>query len=572
MSYRLRPYQEAAIEGVNDAFKTNGSTLVVMATGLGKTVLFTEVIKREKKRALVIAHREELIWQAANKIKQATGEEPGIEMAEHRATKSAIWGQHRVVVASVQTLNAGNSGEGRMKLFDPSEFGLVVIDEAHHAIADSYRRVIQHFQQQPGIKLLGVTATPDRTDEEALGQIFHSVAYTYDIVDGIRDGWLCPIETQAVIVDGLDLSSVRTTAGDLNGGDLARVMEYEQNLHEIAHPTLELSGKKKTLVFAASVAHAERLAEIFNRHDPGCARWVCGETPKEERRQMFADFAAKRFRLLVNVGVATEGFDDPGIEVISIARPTKSRSLYAQMVGRGTRTLPGVVDRVNDLFLGEWGAEQRAAAIANSAKPAVTILDFVGNAGRHKLVCAADILGGSYPDEVVDLARKRVEQEGKAKNMLEALEEAEEQLRREREKARQAEESRRARLQVKAKYATAPVDAFDIFGVTPQRERGWDKGKQPSQKMLALLEKQGINTDNIDFAQARQLIQEITNRWDKGLCSLKQAKLLKRFGHDATNMTRQEASALIDSLIGGKKSAAPVDGVALAAAAGIERF
>lgn len=544
---RLRPYQDKAVESVHAEFQTVNSTLLVLPTGTGKTVVFSEVIARENRRAIVIAHREELIWQAASKIKQITGEEPGIEMAEYRASVHGLYGKHRVVVSSVQTLNAGNDGAGRMCNFDPNEFGLMVIDEAHHATAASYRRAIEHFRKNPNLKILGVTATPDRADEAALGQVFESVAFDYEIVDAIHDGWLVPIETRAVVVDGLDLSEVRTTAGDLNGADLSRVMEYEQNLHEIAHPTLDITKGRKTLVFATSVAHAERLAEIFNRHENDCARWVCGETPKENRRAMFADFAAGKFRLLVNVGVATEGFDDPGIEVVAIARPTKSRSLYAQMVGRGTRPLPGIVDRTIGEGLFEWGAAERLAAIAGSKKPRVEILDFVGNSGRHKLVTCADILGGNHDDAVIERAKAKAEKGGKPKNMLEALDEAEEELRQEREEARRREEADRTRLRLKAKYVTAPVDAFDVFGIAPPRERGWDTGRQPSQKMLALLEKQGIDTSNINFTQARALISEITGRWDKGLCSMKQARILQRAGYP-TDVSREEASKLIDQI------------------------
>jgi superfamily II DNA or RNA helicase len=190
------------------------------------------------------------------------------------------------------------------------------------------------------------------------------------------------------------------------------------------------------------------LAEIFNRHEGGSANWVCGNTPKEDRRKMFSDFAAKKFRILVNVGVATEGFDDPGIEVVVIARPTKSRSLYAQMIGRGTRTLPGVVDRAerDNLFTGQWEAKDRLAAIASSAKKSLLVLDFVGNAGRHKLVTTADILGGKHTDDVIEKAAKKAAEAGKPMNMLDALDAAEEEARKEREVARLRDEAKRAAL------------------------------------------------------------------------------------------------------------------------------
>jgi superfamily II DNA or RNA helicase len=165
-------------------------------------------------------------------------------------------------------------------------------------------------------------------------------------------------------------------------------------LHGIAAPTIELTGDRKTLIFAASLAQAERLTEIINRHKPNSAKWVHGGTPKEERRSLFPAYTASEFQYLVNIGVTTEGFDEPGIEVVVMARPTKSRNLYAQMVGRGTRTLPGVIDYIED-------PEDRKNAIHDSGKPSLEVIDFVGNAGQYKLITSADILGGRYDDEIV---------------------------------------------------------------------------------------------------------------------------------------------------------------------------
>jgi superfamily II DNA or RNA helicase len=531
----LRPYQKAAVDGVFDAWRTARSTLLVQPTGTGKTVTFAHVINRMPAgRALVLAHREELIFQAADKIEAVTGAKPDIEMAEMRADH-AMFGKARVVVSSIQTQCAGRNGDTRMKRFDPREFALLVVDEAHHATAPTYRRVLEHYGQNPDLKILGCTATPDRHDEEALGQVFDSVAFDYELLDAIHDGWLVPIQQRSVVVDGLDYSSVRTTAGDLNGADLARVMEYEETLHGIAAPTMDLAAGRKTLVFAASVAHAERLCEIFNRHRTDCARFVTGTTPKDDRRAMLADYAAGKFQMLVNVGVATEGFDEPGIACVVMARPTKSRALYAQMAGRGTRPLPGLVDGLPE-------ADARRAAITASAKPACEIVDFVGNSGRHKLITTADILGGNYSDEVVDRARAAAEKaDGAAIDMAEALVDAERQLAEERERAS------RAAIRVKARYTSQVVDPFDVFQMEPWRERGWDKGRQPSEKMLALLERNGIETRGLTFTQAKQLVGEIIHRYEERKCSFKQARLLARYGYP-TDVPFAEASRLIDAL------------------------
>ncbi len=297
---KTRAYQVEALEGIRTQLEANNSTLLVMATGLGKTIVFAQTVKEymEWGRVMVLAHREELISQAWRQLKAVTGCEADVEMADYRANSYGAF-RSRIVVSTIQTQVAGMAGKGRMTKFDPNEFNLIVVDEAHHSAAKSYKRVIEYYRQNPDLKVLGVTATPDRADEKALGQIFETVAYEYGIREGIEDGWLVPIRQQSVYVEGLDYSSVRTTAGDLNGADLARVLEFEETLHRIASPTIELCGDKKTLVFAASLAQAERLTEILNRHKSGSAKWVHGGTPKEVRRDLFPEYANGGFQYLV---------------------------------------------------------------------------------------------------------------------------------------------------------------------------------------------------------------------------------------------------------------------------------
>lgn len=539
---QLRPYQLEAVERTFTAWESAHAVLGVAATGMGKTILFASIIERHPGRVMVIAHREELIFQAADKIRKVTGLEADIEMADMRAAEtSSLADKARVIVSTIQTQTAGRFG-GRMHRFNPDEFSLLIIDEAHHATSTSYRRIIKHYRKNKSLRVLGVTATPDRSDEEALGQIFDEVAFEYDIRFGIEDGWLVPVTQTAVHAEGLDLTAVRTTAGDLNGADLARVMEYEKNLHEIAGPTIDLTNGRKTLIFTASLAHAERLCEILNRHRDGSARWVSGKTPKKERRKLFADYAASEFQYLLNVGVTTEGFDEPGIEVIVMARPTKSRSLYSQMVGRGTRPLPGVVDDP-DMF---GSPAMRRDAIAASKKPKIEVIDFVGNAGKHKLITTADVLGGNYSNEVVQRAKQTVEKDGSG-NMMKALDEADEQIRQEREEAQRVETARRAKLVADVSYKTSVVDPFDAFGLTPWREKGWDVGKQPSDKMIAMLERQGIDTEGLSFAEASQLIREVSKRWKTSKCSFKQAKLLASRGLP-TDVSRKEATEMINAI------------------------
>ena len=537
---KLRPYQSAASDAIFTEWQEHDSTLVVMPTGGGKTILFADVIRRVfPRRALVLAHREELIFQAQDKIQRVTGLRADVEMGEYRAD-SGLFDAARVVVSTIQTQCSGGDGGGRMGKFDPQRFGVLIIDEAHHATSPSYRRVIDYYKTNPALKVLGVTATPDRADEEALGQVFQSVAFDYEVLDAIHDGWLVPIEQQMVHVEGLDYSSIRTTAGDLNGGDLAAVLEAEKNLQQIAAASLQIIGPRRSLVFTASVKAAEMTAEILNRHRPGMASWVCGKTDREERRRILADFAAGKLQVVCNCGVLTEGFDDPGVEVVIMGRPTKSRSLYSQMVGRSTRPLPGVVD-------GPETADERRAAIAASAKPSCLVVDFVGNAGKHKLVTSADILGGKVSEEAMELALARTLKAGGPVNMTEALGEAEEELKHQREQARLAEAARRAQLVATARFTTQSVDPFDVLAIDPVKERGWDAGRQLTEKQRSLLAKQGINPDNVTFTQAKQLISEIFRRWDGKLCSFKQAKVLRKYGYSA-DVSFAEASARIDAL------------------------
>lgn len=240
---RLRYYQRDAIAGAREAWKEHQSTLMVIPTAGGKTVTFAHLAKETPGRVMVVSQREELVFQAANKIREISGEDVDIEMADFQADLgSGSWfkgfDQRKYVSASVQTLNAG-SGDGRISKFNPNDFGLLICDEAHHGVSSTHRFVLQHFRSNRNCKILGVTATPDRADKEALGQVFESVAFDYEILDAITDGFLVPVLQQVVNVEGLDLSSVRTTAGDLNGADLAEVMEYEKNLLEMASATLD---------------------------------------------------------------------------------------------------------------------------------------------------------------------------------------------------------------------------------------------------------------------------------------------------------------------------------------------
>ena len=185
---KMRPYQDAAIAGAFNAWEENDSALIVLPTGLGKTVVFSEIVRRmQPVRSIIVAHREELIFQAAEKIKRVTGLDGGIEMGDLHAD-GWFGTPPPYIVSTIQTQCSGGDGGGRMTKFLPGDFGLVVIDEAHHATSPTYRRVIDYYRQNENCKILGVTATPDRADEEALGKVFDAVAFDYQILDAINQG------------------------------------------------------------------------------------------------------------------------------------------------------------------------------------------------------------------------------------------------------------------------------------------------------------------------------------------------------------------------------------------------
>jgi superfamily II DNA or RNA helicase len=545
----LRPYQMQAVDACTSALQAHRSALLVLPTGTGKTVVFSHLAERQAGRTLILAHRQELVEQAAEKIQSVTGTPASIEMGDRYSNEQSAWGPARVVVASVQTMVSGFSGQRRMHRFCPDEFSLVVIDEAHHASAASYRSVVNYFTRWPHVQVLGVTATPDRADKQGLGAVFNKVAFQYGVLDAINDGWLVPVHQRLVQVRSLDFSEVRTRGGDFVDADLAKVMQYEKVLHGVVSPAQELTAGKRTLVFSASVDHARRMAEMWNRYEPGCARSIDGSIPKDERRQMLTAYARGDFRVLTSCMVLTEGWDCPNVEAIVMARPTKSRALYAQMLGRGTRPLPGLVDGVDD-------PSARCDAIAASCKPDVRVIDFTGNATKHKLVCAIDVLHGDADEEVKEIARRKAT---KGRPVQDAMDEAEQEILDKREAARREQEARRAALRAKAQYMTTDINPFGAAGMVAPREVAMDRGRQISDGMRKVLISGGVNPETLTFTAAKKLCSDIVRRWKGGICSLKQAHYLHGMGYtpDQTRvMTKAQANQILTAKWGRGRSVA----------------
>ncbi len=541
----LRPYQQQAVEAAAEHLGAHGTTLIVCPTGTGKTLICADLIRRRLSggRAMVIAHREELLAQARDKIELVTGIRPDLEMADSRAADGMF--QSPIVASSIQTQMSGRNGMRRMHGFRPADFHTLIYDEAHHSIADSGRLLIDYYRQNPALGALGVTATPDRLDEKALGQIFRTVAFEYQIVDAIREGWLVPVKQQYLSVE-VNLDGVRTTLGDLNGADLRAALAVGHTLEQIASDAVQFAGDRRTLVFADSCENAERLTEAFNRHRLGCGRIITGETPRDERRGIVAAYRAGAFQYLINVGIASEGFDVPEIACVVMARPTCSRALYCQQAGRGTRPLSGLVD-------GLANEADRRAAIAASGKPDLLLLDVVGVSSRHKLVGPADLLGGNYSDEVVALADGAMLSAGRPVDVLEALEQAQRLHNAQIEAAAAA----KAKLALRPRSGARDVDPFGVLGLTRGARRGWDLDEKPSNLQREKLERWGIDgIGNLNATGAEQIIREFQSRTRRGLATYKQSRVLVSRWYmppeQARNTTFAEARRIIDILAANK--------------------
>lgn len=535
--YGLRYYQEECVDaieellGVMDPFagaaSDTRSCLAVLATGLGKTQIFSAVAGQTNGRVLILAHRDELVQQAKERLEKMTGEEVEVEQAQWRSSRA------RIVVGSVQTVMR----EDRLEEFRKDDFELVVVDEAHHYVAKSYRKPLEYFDA----KVLGVTATPDRADDKALGRIFDEVAYSMDIADGIGQGWLVPVKGEEVIIDDVDLDSV-----DVNKGDFVIKQLDEAMLagaEAVVRETLKRVPDRQGVVFAPGVKSAQYMAEKFNELKPMSARSVDQSTPKDKRRMIFSDFRAGRIQYLCNCMIATEGFDAPATSVIIQARPTKSRSLYAQMIGRGTRILPELLEDWRGTMERKDQAAGRRADIRASAKPDCLVLDFVGNNTKHKLITTVDVLGGNYSDAEVERAKKTAKESGGEVDPQQALDAAREELK-----------ALAKAVKAKVKSRTRSFNPFDVLHIdqeAAQRYVGRFGYKPVSEGQYAALKNNGVSDDELDGMSRREaskLLNSIFKRRELGLASMKQLKVLQRAGMTDINITFENASRGIDYL------------------------
>ena len=527
---RLRGYQAQAVAAVLNQLQSVNSTILVMATGTGKTQCFLGVASGWPGNVLIVAHRKELIEQAAARAREFLHEEVEIEMGVLGAT-----GKSRIIVASKDSLHPDRLAN-LAKKWKP---GLIVVDEAHHfSLAnESYVRITEQWKDA---RLLGVTATPDRADEARLGEVFEDVALLYEIDDAIRDGFLVPIRCKRVVIESVDLRTVKTVAGDYNQGQLDALMRQEEAIHKVVQSTRE-HGVGKSLVFVTSIATAKLTAEVFNHYESGSARSIDCNTPANERSAIFGGHKAGDYPYLVNVNVTTEGYDDPSIVTMVNAAPTQSRGRYAQRAGRITRPLPGIVDGVPS----SW---QRQAAIRASGKPFGLIVDLIGTSQDHRLVGPEDVLGGKNSDAVVKKARQLAEKEGGG-DVLDLLGRAEVDVAAEERQALRA----KAKVTVKVGSRVIDVDPFGFYDIENPQEKwggnqrfGW---RPPTDKMLAGLEKFGMTPmEGLSFGEARALLDKLFADANAGRARFKQIRFLETKGLNAREWSFDQASEAIETI------------------------
>lgn len=328
---KLRPYQEEALQAIRTSLEKGvRKQLVVLPTGGGKTIVFAQLPKMFHGNMLVLAHREELLAQAKEKILWANPHlKVEIEQGQNVADIDAD-----VVVASTATL--GRSNSARIGKFPSNHFATVVVDEAHHAAAPSYKRILEHFTPQ---LQLGVTATPQRGDKIRLTDVFDEIVYFKTIEELIRDNYLSNLAGYRIMTE-TDISKVTTRSGDWAEGELSEAVNTPQRNNLAVKAYRDKADEKKTVVFCVDVQHAEDMAKTFNY--AGIPTGVItGAMKQDDRQQTLEDFRSGKLQALANCMVLTEGFDEPSIECIILARPTQSQLLYTQIVGRGTRLHPG---------------------------------------------------------------------------------------------------------------------------------------------------------------------------------------------------------------------------------------
>ena len=510
----LRPYQQQAKDAIFSEWE-NGikKTLLVLPTGCGKTIVFAKVAEECVKggsRVLILAHRGELLDQAADKIGKSTG----LGCATEKAEQTCIGSWFRIVVGSVQSMMR----EKRLNQFPNNYFNTIIIDEAHHCISESYQKVLRHF---PDAEVLGVTATPDRGDMQNLGTVFESLAYEYTLPRAIKEGYLSPIKAVTIPLK-IDMSAVGVQAGDFKSGDIATALD--PYLESIAEEMEKYCSDKKTVVFLPLVKTSQKFRDILNNHGFRAAE-VNGDS--KDRAEILEAFDKDQYNVLCNSMLLTEGWDCQSVDCIVVLRPTKVRSLYCQMVGRGTRLSP------------------------ETNKDHLLLLDFLWHTERHELCHPASLIC-----ESAEVAQKMTENMEKDAGCIMDIEEAErtasEDVIAQREEAlakQLSEMKRRKKKLVDPLQFEMIIQAEDLSGSVPAF--GWEMAP-PSDKQKQTLEKLGILPDAIENAgKASKILDRLDKRRREGLTTPKQIRFLESRGFQHVGTWQFEtAKNMIDRIAG----------------------
>lgn len=505
----LRPYQQEAKDSIFEQWESVDKTLLVLPTGCGKTIVFAKVAEecvRRGKRVLIMAHRGELLEQASDKIYKTTGLRCAVEKAEETCLGS--W--FRITVGSVQSLQR----EKRLSRFPDDYFDAIIIDEAHHCISDGYQKVLKYFSDA---KVLGVTATPDRGDMQNLGQYFETLAYEYTLPKAIREGYLSPIKALTIPLK-LDLSGVEIQAGDFKSGEIATALD--PYLEQIASEMEKYCKDRKTVVFLPLIKTSQKFRDILNTHGFQAAE-VNGNS--DDRAEVLEAFDRGDYNVLCNSMLLTEGWDCPSVDCIIVLRPTKVRSLYSQMVGRGTRLYPG--------------------------KTHLLLLDFLWHTERHELCHPANLICDNK--EVAQKMTENMEEvAGCPVDIEEAEKQASEDVVAQREEAlakKLSEMKRRKQRLVDPLQFEMSIQAEDLSGYVPAF--GWEMSP-PTDKQKATLEKMGIMPDEIENqGKAAKLLERLNRRREEGLTTPKQIRLLENRGFKHVGTWKFEsAKNLIDRI------------------------
>ena len=510
----LRPYQQQAKDAIFSEWE-NGikKTLLVLPTGCGKTIVFAKVAEECVKggsRVLILAHRGELLDQAADKIGKSTG----LGCATEKAEQTCLGSWFRIVVGSVQSMMR----EKRLNQFPNDYFNTIIIDEAHHCISDSYQKVLRHFLDA---EVLGVTATPDRGDMQNLGTVFESLAYEYTLPKAIKEGYLSPIKAVTIPLK-IDMSAVGVQAGDFKSGDIATALD--PYLESIAEEMEKYCSNKKTVVFLPLVKTSQKFRDILNNHGFKAAE-VNGDS--KDRAEILEAFDKDQYNVLCNSMLLTEGWDCPSVDCIVVLRPTKVRSLYCQMVGRGTRLSP------------------------ETNKDHLLLLDFLWHTERHELCHPASLIC-----ESAEVAQKMTENMEKDAGCVIDIEEAEKTAsedvvaQREEALAKQLSEmKRRKKRLVDPLQFEMSIQAEDLSGYVPAF--GWEMAP-PSEGQKKTLEKLGILPDAIENAgKASKILDRLDKRRREGLTTPKQIRFLESRGFQHVGTWQFEtAKNMIDRIAG----------------------